>query len=74
MATSVFEAATKKTNCGTEAKIEGFISFATVFSLIDYTTPFRFPIKVGISAILKNLKKNFVCKFRTWRGFRGAVS
>ena len=30
-ATSVFEAATKKTDCGTEAKTEGLISFATFF-------------------------------------------
>ena len=32
-ATSVFEAAIKKTNCGTEAKTQGLISFATGFFL-----------------------------------------
>ena len=31
--TSVFEAATKKTDCGTEAKTEGLISLATFFFL-----------------------------------------
>ena len=37
---SVFEAATKKTDCGTEPKTEGLISFATgFFPLIVYTTP-----------------------------------
>ena len=32
-ATSVFEAATKKTDCGTETKSEGLISFVTGFFL-----------------------------------------
>ena len=39
--TSVLEAATKKTDSGTEAKTEGLITLAMVFdSLIDYTPPF----------------------------------
>ena len=42
-ATSVFKAATKKTDCGTEAKTEGLISFATLF-FFDWLHDPQFPL------------------------------